>query len=122
MLVLTRSNKQVKQMEETETICTVCDEAITNPICPDCLEQEMKAWLAGKNPSMVWKLRNWSEIYRGFSTGKTKCIFCGEYMDVCAHCFSQEILDSLKAENPELEEEFITHFNYSLHEVPRLMN
>ncbi len=93
--------------------CPICDEAITNPICLDCLERELGHWLLtiGKQPMML------RELYRGFPEAGTRCVICGEESSVCAHCYCEEALNLIKQTAPELEEDFLSHFNYEL-EVP----
>ena len=52
--------------------CVVCNEVITNPICPDCLAERMQAWLAETNPKLAKDIRGYH------LDGDTKCIFCNK--------------------------------------------
>ncbi len=93
--------------------CPLCDEVITNPICLDCLEKELKHWwLLGREEPLELK-----ELFVGYPLISTTCVICGRQTSVCGHCYSKEGLDLIKGMNPELEEEFLTHFNYDL-DVP----
>jgi len=93
--------------------CPICNEAITNPICVDCLEKELNHWRLSirKIPMRLKK------IYMAFPK-IGKCIICGKETSVCAHCYAEDALKIIKEDEPELEEEFLTHFNYDLEGPP----
>ncbi|MFC1801506.1 hypothetical protein ACFLZB_03500 [Nanoarchaeota archaeon] len=88
--------------------CTVCNEAITNPVCPECLAKSISVWLAEKDPSLAQDIH-------GFETeGPTNCIFCGKNMAVCAHCFSRDIYDYLSQKNSKIAKEFAARFDFEI--------
>ena len=92
--------------------CIGCHEAITNPICPGCLENEIVTWLSERRPELV-------RYIEGASTNLTNdwvtyCIVCGSQMGVCGHCFTKEVLEAVREQSPDLEEEFLLLFNFEL--------
>lgn len=101
------------QINAQEYICGACDDAITNPICPECLERQIVAWLSTRAPEHAEAVKGTKDIFDGFSSPVT-CIICGENMNVCPHCFVREVYHLLGARDRELGEEFRQHFNYDL--------
>ena len=93
---------------QIENGCVICNEIITNPICPDCLAERMQSWLAENNPKLAKDIRGYH------LDGATKCIFCGKGMSICAHCFSRDIYDYLAENNLELATEFAARFDFDL--------
>ena len=96
-------------MEEAQILdaqCIVCNEGITNPICTDCLREQMIEWKP--------------EIKEFLSTvdyeGIVKCLFCSKGMSICAHCYSRDVYLWLSRSQPEIAEQFIHIFNYGLKE------
>lgn len=95
-------------MEGVANSCVVCDEAISNPICPDCLAKQMRNWLVEFDPLLA------SEV-DGFSIeGDTTCLFCGQGMSICAHCYSMDVYEQLAVKNAKLAQEFVSHFDFDL--------
>jgi len=92
--------------------CIACQEAITNPICPECLEREIEAWLVEKKPYIVPYLYGLSDNF--MRSWVTMCIICGNRMGVCGHCYTKDILDVLRRKAPELEEQFLLMFNFQI--------
>ena len=98
----------------TASTCAVCSEGISNPICPECLEKQMQAFFGervGKANTYVKKLTKIAMLHNDRASW---CIKCGKEMGVCTHCFSSEVFDMVSQEYPELEHEFLLHFNYYL--------
>ena len=98
--------------------CEVCRDVITQPVCPECLEKEMVEWLIykkGKNIELINFIKKTTKSFEAYGYIDTKCIICGEKMRVCAHCYCKEIFDYINGRYPELEEEFITHFDFNIH-------
>jgi hypothetical protein len=96
-----------------EEKCVICQEAITNPICPECLQKEIEQWLVDKNKSLVPKLRSYASVYRAFRHAGTGCIICGSDMKVCAHCYCKDIYE-LFSDELEDAEDFLFSFNFEL--------
>ncbi len=96
-----------------ENSCIHCDDVITNPICPHCIEENIKDWLSQKKPSLNKHLKTVSKEYV-FGLEKTHCIICGRLMNLCTYCYTAEVFDLLKEKAPELIEEFVLFFNFDL--------
>ena len=93
--------------------CIICDEAVTNPICVECLGREMEVWLSETNPKLIKDVKDIVRYYE-LMNPISKCVLCGKDMGVCRHCFTKEVFDLIKQHSPKLEEEFIRQFNYEL--------
>ena len=90
--------------------CVECNEAITNPICPDCLAVRMQIMVGEYDQEVAGKIK-------GFDMdGDTTCILCGKNMGLCAHCFSKDIHEFLKEKKPEIAKEFLGRFDFELRE------
>ncbi|MBU0666773.1 MAG: hypothetical protein ABIC91_06550 [Nanoarchaeota archaeon] len=95
--------------------CKICQEAATNPICPDCIEKEIAAWLIETRPDLVPGLqRKTDELYDG--SGETKCIICNQNVGVCSYCYTKEIFKWLDEYEPDLPEFLLLkNFNHHFH-------
>lgn len=100
------------QIQDADAVCIECREGITNPICPDCLAREMESW-EPKMKSILLTPDFERDTYVGDGV---RCIFCGRFMSICAHCYTRDIYDSVVEEYPEIAEEFIERFNFGLKE------
>ena len=101
-------------MKEANQMCVLCDEAITNPICLDCLERGMEQWALGIKPSIIQILRINAKMLKAYTHKGTTCVVCRKNINVCAHCFCKEIYGWLQAEHPEIAESFLVCFNYEI--------
>jgi hypothetical protein len=88
--------------------CVECDEAITNPICPDCLAQRMQIAIGEKNKALA-------KAIRGINVeGKTECLFCQKKVGICPHCFSKDVFEYLEEKSSSLAQLFQSQFNFEL--------
>lgn len=92
--------------------CLVCKGVITNPVCPDCLEKEALAWLSDINPDMKLLLAR-SPSLSSYPHSAINCILCSRSVDICAHCYCNEV-SSVLSNNPALSREFLCMFNFEL--------
>lgn len=93
--------------ENWGTECVVCGEVITNPICIDCLEREVIGYLMPENPVFLTLVKGVSEFFRNSEEErKTTCILCGSRMNVCSHCYKNEIYELLLESSIEMAEDF----------------
>jgi len=98
-----------------EQKCVICDEAITNPICPECLERQIMYWVAEKKPSLVPILRGIGSSIKAYTHDNTSCVICGHNMNVCPHCYCSDIyLWLVENEYDGIAREFLEHFNFEL--------
>ncbi|MBT4651120.1 hypothetical protein HOC13_01210 [Candidatus Woesearchaeota archaeon] len=91
--------------------CVECEETITQPICGECLAVRMKN-MVGEYDTKLAK-----DIAGLNVEGETKCIFCGEGMGLCAHCFSKDIYEYLAEKNIKIAKEFLSRFDFDLRRV-----
>ena len=96
--------------------CVVCEDPVTNPICPGCLEKQIRTWLFEVKPSLVYDLKKWTSVLSDASLGSSRCIICNTKMDVCPYCFTEHILEWLieSKQDKELLTQFLTYFNFDL--------
>ena len=106
-------------VSEQHYLCDVCSEAVTNPICPLCIETEIEAWLT-LYPDLRKKLLPMLNIYLKKINEKiedsTQCIKCkNKRASVCPYCFAQEVLGELKKLNANkiVLKEFLEFFNFN---------
>ncbi|HLC75083.1 MAG TPA: hypothetical protein VJH88_04485 [Candidatus Nanoarchaeia archaeon] len=95
-------------MRATENSCVVCEEVITNPICPDCLARQMRAWLSEVKPALA------GTIDGGYVPGETNCLFCSKDMGICAHCYSRDVYEQLMLSDEKIAKEFMARFDFEL--------
>ena len=90
--------------------CTVCADIITNPICPECLTFRVFSWLNEINPQLAKEIKNLNiKVEEG-----TPCIFCGQKMNICAHCFCYDIYEFLAEHSQKLAQEFASRFDFEI--------
>jgi hypothetical protein len=98
-----------------EDRCVICDEAITNPICPDCLGKQVGFWAYENNESLMPVIVKIGESVKEFKHDNTSCIICRRDMNVCPHCYCSEIYSWLQENRfKRLCKKFLKHFNYEL--------
>ena len=90
--------------------CTICAETITNPICPDCLTSRISSWLREVNPALAKKLKPFPIK----TEDGEPCLFCGQKMNVCAHCVCYDLYEFLAEHDLKLAKEFAARFDFDL--------
>ncbi|MBU0929628.1 MAG: hypothetical protein KJ623_00990 [Nanoarchaeota archaeon] len=79
--------------------CLVCNDEITNPICINCLEQELIYWFVDYDPKLVSRIRVLKRAFDMYEDTEANCIKCGNNINVCSHCFLTEVMNLIKDEN-----------------------
>lgn len=98
--------------------CEICNEPITNPICPVCLSKEIDIWSTNYpdlRKELAPKLKKFLIRLRMHNKEAVQCIKCNQdKMSVCPYCFIREIIDELEdlEVNPIVKKEFLQFFNY----------
>ena len=99
-------------------LCLECNEGIFNPICPNCLAREMRAWIRsnGFNKKIGNKITEFANLAKNnFIDEGVECAICkSNQTSICPYCFTSKIyrfLQKLKVKRKILEE-FLTYFNY----------
>jgi len=96
------------EVKSSFTGCIECNEAITNPICSECLAVRMQVMVKEYDPKLAKEIK-------GFAfEGGTTCLFCKKQMGLCAHCFSKDVYHYLEEKNQEIAEEFLSRFDFDL--------
>lgn len=88
--------------------CIECEDVITTPICAECLAERMQVVIQEYDSELAKQIKGMH------IDGDTKCIFCGQGMALCAHCFSREIYEFINQKNKVLAEEFVSRFDFDL--------
>ena len=96
----------MKNAQIEDAKCIICQEGITNPICPECLAKEIGYW----KPELKTSLET------PVSSGAVRCMFCGKGINICAHCYSRDVYNLVNEDFPWLAEEFIERFDFGLRE------
>ncbi len=93
-------------------VCVVCDEVITQPLCPSCIKEEVATWLAERLPERDDLLPRLEELTDEvlLAGGATVCIKCGSRMSLCTRCYTNHLLEWFSKALPELVEEYKFHF------------
>jgi hypothetical protein len=94
-----------------ERACVICNYTITNPICTNCLEEEVLCFVVDHNERLVEDIRDYKKIFPKNSKA-SKCIACGDLIDTCPHCYCKEISEFI--EDDILKDTFIETFNFEL--------
>jgi len=108
------STLEVEPLTPNHEVCVLCDEAITNPICPDCLMKEISLWLNETNPRLMNQMNEFMSLFDGFTQVVSSCVICGAYMNICPHCFAKEVFDTLRVKDLATASMFLKRFNYEL--------
>ena len=96
-----------------ENMCVMCEEAITNPICPACLQEGVQQWLMEqRQDELVHEVQELTRCTFA-NNGDTFCIKCDNLMSLCAYCYTKEVFGLIK-HHPDLVESYLTYFNYDL--------
>jgi len=80
-------------------LCPICNEAISNPICINCLEQELLNWARDQDKKLVTGIRKLRNSLDVFDLGEERCIKCNAEMNICSHCFLTEVPKIIRDEN-----------------------
>lgn len=97
------------QIQLPDKKCVICNEAINNPICMDCINKELKQWI-DENKWLGKKEIGLNLLEQGNNHYIEKCLLCKKPIIICAHCYYHEMSGTIKEKFPELEEEFKVFF------------
>jgi len=96
--------------------CVLCEQQITNPICPERLESQMKTWLVETRPELIELLEEESKVFMPCTDSDDVCIITKARMNVCVYCYTEHIfnwLRSLKVDKTVMQE-FMQYFDFDL--------
>ena len=103
-------------MRAMGSACVECDEIITNPLCPQCLVQEMVVQIGEHDCSLARKIKSIN------ISGDTICISCHQPMGICAYCCSKDVYEYLVEKKPSLAKEFLNRFDFELRKEINKLN
>lgn len=100
--------------------CPQCSEAITNPLCHDCLGDGVKQWL-GFYPDIkkkiVPQLGKYIKEINNLTMASLNCVSCNKKKAaLCPYCFTEGVYHLLKKNkvNVHVMGDFLTVFNFDL--------
>jgi hypothetical protein len=105
---------------EPQFLCGICSEAITNPICPNCLAAQIEAWSTlypDLEEKILPKIKETLKRVEDTPLLGIRCIKCGEETtNICPYCFTESIFRELvrMRVNKIILAEFLTFFNFDL--------
>ena|SRR3989344_3690515 len=106
---------------ETQFVCDVCSEAVTHPICPSCITEEIQAWLTlypNLRNELIPRLKEYLNEIEEKEIDSPICIKCHDKRAaVCTYCFTEKVLDELKKMNSNnlILREFLEFFNFDFY-------
>ncbi len=98
--------------------CKICNEPITNPICPVCLSAEIDIWSTNYpnlRKELAPKLKKHLKMIQQHIDNAVQCIKCNEKRTfICPYCFIRDVLIELDrlGVNRIIKKEFLQFFNY----------
>jgi len=98
--------------------CPKCSEAITNPICHDCLGKQINKWLAfypSIKKKIAPKIKKYIQEVNNEAVGALNCVACNKKKAaLCPYCFTEGVFNILKrtAINKNVLGEFLVYFNF----------
>ena len=90
--------------------CVACEEEITNPLCPQCLHEEMRQWLLEQGED-----RRAATVgsFPVPGNGETTCIKCHAPMAICTYCCTRDALPLVR-DDRKLLAQYLLYFNFDL--------
>ncbi len=98
--------------------CPSCSEAITNPLCHNCLGNEIMKWLEfypNVKKKIAPKLKTFVNQVNNEAVGAVNCVACGnKKAALCPYCFSEGIFKLLLKNkiDKNIVGDFLTIFNF----------
>lgn len=103
---------------ETFYDCPSCSEAITNPLCHDCLGKSVAKWLEfypSVRKKLLTKLKHYVSEVNNDALGAINCVACSKKKAaLCPYCFSEGFFEILKRNNIDKNVigDFLTLFDF----------
>lgn len=105
---------------ENEYECLQCKEAITNPLCHDCLSNGIIQWVSSYpdvKKKMQPKIKQYVKEVDNLVTNSINCVSCSKKKAaLCPYCFTEGILNMLKKDKIDkaVIGDFLSIFNFDL--------
>jgi hypothetical protein len=100
--------------------CPKCNEPITNPICHDCLGNEMAKWLnfyPNIKKKVMPKIKSFVREVNNEACGNLGCVACNKKKAaLCPYCFTEAVYTMLKESKIDkmIIMDFLSTFNFDL--------
>lgn len=111
----------MRQPENAEaSICRICLETVTNPICSDCLFDNIRKWVSietgrpdGLNVLLEGKHADIKKML-SHDHNRAFCVSCKKEVDeiACPCCYLYEMQSLIKSVSPEISQKFEKDFNF----------
>jgi len=98
--------------------CVLCSEAIYNPLCQECLNKQITAWLSSYpdlKKKLAPKIKDFLNKIDDHTIDALTCISCKDKKaSVCPYCFTEYVLSQLKKlKSPKpILQEFLVLFSF----------
>jgi hypothetical protein len=100
--------------------CRECEETIINPICPDCLSEGIACWVGERlGPEAASAVFDITDAL-AHRHGDVSCIKCDKHMQMCAYCYTNNLMGILKS-HPAVLVQFLYYFGYDFEKQQQLM-
>lgn len=104
--------------EQTFYECILCQEAIYNPLCQNCLAQQIDVWLT-RYPDLAKKIKpKLKKFVQNINNDLDEAITCAACKEkkaaICPYCFTEFMLGQLRKmqANKQILREFVRFFNF----------
>lgn len=100
--------------------CLQCSEPITNPVCHDCLGNQISEWLKfypDVRKKMISKLKNYVKEVNNSAVGAVNCVSCNKQKAaLCPYCFTEAIYHLLRKSKIDkmIVMDYLSTFNFDL--------
>lgn len=100
--------------------CPQCSEPITNPVCHDCLGNQIGEWLKfypSVRKKMFPKIKLYVRQVNNEANGAVTCVSCNnQKAALCAYCFTEAVYNLLKKNkvNKMIIMDYLSTFNFDL--------
>lgn len=98
--------------------CLVCKESIYNPLCQQCLNQQLEVWLTSYpdlSEKLKPKIKKFIDLAHNETEESLTCISCKDKkVTICPYCFTEFVLSQLKKlkANKQIIREFLKFFDF----------
>jgi hypothetical protein len=84
----------------------MCGEGIRNPVCPECLAEEIESWLVDYRQDLIEKFRTMNLSISSYMHTGVFCTICNLEMAICQKCYFKEVSTLVSGERDLVEGTF----------------
>jgi hypothetical protein len=106
------------QEELSNSLCNQCNQAITNPLCHNCLGEDIESWLSfypNLKRNLLPKIKKYIKQVNNSALNAVNCISCkNKKAALCPYCFTEGVFNILKKNkiDNQVIGDFLTIFNF----------